>query len=58
MNGADAWNMIAAGASLIQVYSGFIYGGPFFVKSSVDELSRRLDKANVSSINDIVGQDI
>lgn len=58
MNGADAWNMIAAGASLIQVYSGFIYGGPFFVKSSVDELSRRLDKANVSSINDIVGQDV
>ena len=28
----DALNMLAAGASLIQVYSGFIYEGPGFVK--------------------------
>ena len=28
MNGEDAWQMIRAGASLVQVYTGFVYGGP------------------------------
>ena len=32
MNEQDAINMLDAGASLIQVYSGFIYEGPGFVK--------------------------
>jgi dihydroorotate dehydrogenase len=32
MTAEDALNMIKAGASLVQVYSGFIYGGPFLVK--------------------------
>ena len=32
MTAEDAINMIKAGASLVQVYSGFIYEGPFLVK--------------------------
>ena len=28
----DAYRMIRAGASLVQAYTGFIYGGPFFVR--------------------------
>ena len=32
MNPADALDMIIAGASLVQVYSGFIYEGPFLVR--------------------------
>lgn len=32
MTAEDAVNMIKAGASLVQVYSGFIYDGPFLVK--------------------------
>ncbi|MFC2091099.1 quinone-dependent dihydroorotate dehydrogenase [Bacteroidota bacterium] len=32
MTSEDALNMIRAGASLVQVYTGFIYNGPGFVK--------------------------
>jgi dihydroorotate dehydrogenase len=32
MSVQDALNMIQAGASLIQIYTGFIYGGPGFVR--------------------------
>ena len=33
MSGADATAMLAAGADLIQVYTGFVYGGPLFAGS-------------------------
>jgi len=40
----DAVDMIQAGASLVQVYTGFIYEGPFIVK--------RINKAIASYLND------
>lgn len=55
MSGEDAWEMIAAGASLVQVYTGFVYGGPFFVKSINRYLSQRLQQENLTSINEVVG---
>lgn len=55
MNGDDAWQMILAGASLLQVFSGFIYGGPSTVKSMNSVLSERLIKNNLSSIKEAVG---
>jgi dihydroorotate dehydrogenase len=36
----DAVNMLAAGASLIQVYTGFIYNGPGFVKKILKRLKQ------------------
>ncbi len=36
MSGADAQAKLAAGASLVQVYSGFIYRGPELVKECVE----------------------
>lgn len=33
MSNQDALDMLDAGATLIQIYTGFIYNGPFFVKS-------------------------
>jgi dihydroorotate dehydrogenase len=36
----DAVNMLAAGASLIQVYTGFIYNGPSFVKKILKRLKQ------------------
>ncbi|MDR3183983.1 MAG: quinone-dependent dihydroorotate dehydrogenase [Prevotellaceae bacterium] len=36
----DAVNMLAAGASLIQVYTGFIYNGPIFVKKILKRLKQ------------------
>jgi dihydroorotate dehydrogenase len=32
MTVADAVNMLDAGADLIQLYSGYIYQGPWFVR--------------------------
>lgn len=39
MDEASAGRMIDAGASLVQVYSGFVYGGPFFAKRIAGALS-------------------
>ena len=55
MNGEDAWQMICAGASLVQMYTGFIYGGPGIVRDVNQHLSRRLDEANFSSLDQAVG---
>ncbi len=51
----DAWEMMCAGASLVQVYTGFIYSGPGFVAQINRELSRRLAAEGVSHIHQIVG---
>lgn len=40
MNGADAKARLAAGASLVQVYSGFIYKGPGMVREILRELAK------------------
>jgi dihydroorotate dehydrogenase len=40
MNGADAARKMAAGADLVQAYTGFIYGGPGFAKTVLRELER------------------
>ena len=55
MNGSDAWEMLCAGASLVQVYTGFIYGGPSFVRSINRYLCRRMAKEGISNIQEIVG---
>ncbi len=38
MNGADAVEKIQAGASLVQVYTGFIYTGPDIVADCVEAI--------------------
>jgi dihydroorotate dehydrogenase len=38
-NGADAKEKIDAGASLVEVWTGFIYEGPFIVKRICKELA-------------------
>ena len=42
MTPEDGARMIEAGASLIQIYSGFIYNGPSFPKAICKEISQRL----------------
>lgn len=39
LSGADAAAKIAAGASLVQIYSGFIYRGPELIREAVDALA-------------------
>ena len=58
MNGDDAWEMICAGASLVQIYTGFIYGGPSIVKEINRTILRRLTELNLDSVSDAVGRSV
>ena len=51
----DAWEMIAAGASLIQVYTGFIYEGPSIVKDINEGLRRIISREGFVSFDEAVG---
>ncbi|MEM7784334.1 MAG: quinone-dependent dihydroorotate dehydrogenase [Planctomycetota bacterium] len=55
MDGESAWKMICAGASLIQTYTGFIYGGPKFVRDINRYLVQKIQDAGMESIADAVG---
>jgi dihydroorotate dehydrogenase len=56
MTGEDAWQMIRAGASLVQVYSGFIYNGPAFIASIKRHLLQRLSEAGKTSLEEVIGE--
>lgn len=51
----DAWERITSGASLLQGYAGFIYGGGLWVKGIHDGLARRLHDGGFSSLSEAVG---
>jgi dihydroorotate dehydrogenase len=51
----DAWQRILAGATLVQAYTGFVYGGPAWPASVNRELARRVRAAGKSSIQELVG---
>jgi dihydroorotate dehydrogenase len=51
----DAWNRITAGASLLQGYTGFIYGGGLWAKHIHDGLAVRLRDGGFSSLSAAVG---
>ena len=54
----DAWRMIGAGASLVQVYSGFIYSGPRMAAQLAHGLLKQLDAAGLDHISKAVGRDV
>ncbi|MCA1605482.1 MAG: quinone-dependent dihydroorotate dehydrogenase, partial [Acidobacteria bacterium] len=51
----DAWEMIAAGASLVQIYTGFIYEGPTIVKTINEGLRRIISNEGFVSLDEAVG---
>jgi dihydroorotate dehydrogenase len=51
----DAWDRITAGASLLQGYTGFIYGGGLWAKHIHDGIAVRLRDGGFSSLSDAVG---
>ncbi|HYO05036.1 MAG TPA: quinone-dependent dihydroorotate dehydrogenase [Mycobacterium sp.] len=51
----DAWERITAGASLLQGYTGFVYGGGLWAKHIHDGLARRLHDGGFASLADAVG---
>lgn len=55
--GDDAYEKIRAGASLIQLITGFIYNGPASIYKINKRLLKLLQKDGFSSINEAVGKD-
>ena len=51
----DAWEKITAGASLIQVYTGWTYNGPWMVDRILTGLLAKLEARGLSSISAAVG---
>jgi dihydroorotate dehydrogenase len=51
----DAWEKIAAGASLIQVYTGWVYEGPWMVRRILAGLADKLAEHGFNSISQAVG---
>ena len=51
----DAWEKIAAGATLVQAYSGFVFEGPALTKTIVNGLHKRLQSSPYTSLNEARG---
>jgi dihydroorotate dehydrogenase len=51
----DAWDMISAGASLVQIYTGFIYEGPAIARKINDGLRRIVSEKGFVSLDEAVG---
>lgn len=52
----DAWEKITAGASLLQIYTGWIYEGPNMVKRILQGLLHKLEEHHLSSLSEAVGR--
>ena len=51
----DAWEMVSAGASLLQVYTGFIYEGPAIARKINDGLRLIVSERGFVSLDEAVG---
>jgi dihydroorotate dehydrogenase len=52
---AAAWERITAGASLVQLYTGWIYAGPELVPAILEGLQEQLDRHRLGHIGEAVG---
>ena len=46
--------MLRAGADLVQIYTGFIYGGPFLAARIAREIGSEIDRRGAVSLSDLV----
>lgn len=54
----DVWARITAGATLVQGYTGFIYGGPLWPRRIHRRLSRRLAASGLPDLRAAIGSDV
>ena len=57
-SGKSAYEKIIAGASLLQLYTGFVYRGPSVAKDIKKELIQILKAEGIKNIRDAVGKGI
>jgi len=55
-SGKSAYEKISAGASLLQLYTGFVYKGPSIVKNIKKELIQILKSEGINNIKDAIGR--
>lgn len=53
----DAWSKIIAGASLLQVYTGWVYEGPWMVKEVLSGILAKLKEKRMNHISDAIGSE-
>ena len=53
----SAWDRIAAGASLIQIYTGWIFEGPTLVPNILDGLTLQMKKHGFRNIKEVIGSE-
>lgn len=51
----DAWDKITAGASLVQIYTGWVYQGPGMIRRILQGLLLKLEQNGLNSISEAVG---
>ena len=56
-SGATAYERIRSGASLLQLYTGLVFKGPFVVTSIKQELAELLKKDGFASLKEAIGVD-
>ncbi|KAG2278402.1 hypothetical protein Bca52824_060957 [Brassica carinata] len=56
-SGEDAYKKIRAGATLVQLYTGFAYGGPALIPQIKEELVSCLERDGFKSIQEAIGAD-
>ena len=54
----DVLTRIRAGATLVQGYTGFVYGGPLWARRINAELARAVRAAGVATIQELVGNEV
>ena len=57
-SGKSAYEKIIAGASLLQLYTGFVYRGPLAAKDIKKELIQILKAEGIKNIKEAIGKDI
>jgi dihydroorotate dehydrogenase len=55
-DGATALAKIEAGASLVQLYTGMIYGGPGLISDMTRTLSQTLDRERLANVSALIGR--
>jgi len=56
-NADDAYEKIRAGASLVQIYTGFVYAGPGLARTLASRLRARLERDGFATVAAAVGVD-
>jgi dihydroorotate dehydrogenase len=55
VSSADVWERILAGATLVQAYTGFVYGGPAWPAQINRELAVRVRAAGCATVAELIG---